>query len=179
MTWNKDRYANDPEYRERRRKEAAAHRARKIVAYGYTQRRPDPEKRLRRRARMYGLSLQQFKELSARQNHACAICKASDRFLVIDHCHATGKVRGLLCGRCNVGLGYYCDDPQLMRTAMAYLEAARHDVRFRIELRAEPSFKPNYPTFKLRGGEARFTIRAFSSCSPAAAAAERHDLVSA
>jgi hypothetical protein len=166
MTWDKDRYANDPEYRGKRLKHTAAWRTRnkqKIAAYDSARwRATHPEKKLKKRARLYGLSLQQLEELSTRQNHACAICKASDRPLGIDHCHVTGKVRGLLCNSCNVGLGFYCDDPELMRTAARYVEDAQHDIRFRIGLRAEPSFKPNYPTFKLRGGEARFSIRAFA-----------------
>ena len=45
----------------------------------------------------------------------------------VDHCHATGKVRGLLCHPCNAGLGFYRDDPRLMREAAAYIERSRAD----------------------------------------------------
>ena len=126
--WNKQRYAEDPEYREKRRAEGRAYRARnreKINARLRHRAQTDPDYRARRRAAAYGLSLQEFRALLARQENACAICGTSDRFLHVDHCHATGKVRGFLCNRCNIGLGYYDDDPELMEAATAYLRAAR------------------------------------------------------
>lgn len=43
--------------------------------------------------------------------------------LVVDHCHKSKQIRGLVCHRCNVGLGYFRDDPELLRAAAAYLEA--------------------------------------------------------
>jgi hypothetical protein len=61
-----------------------------------------------------------------KQNNSCAICGSHcTQFingLVIDHDHATGKVRGLLCSRCNIGLGCYHDDIELMKRAIQYLE---------------------------------------------------------
>jgi hypothetical protein len=44
--------------------------------------------------------------------------------LCVDHSHVTGKVRGLLCHSCNVGLGHFKDDPRFTRSATEYLEAA-------------------------------------------------------
>jgi hypothetical protein len=72
------------------------------------------------RARRYGLTLQQFHALVARG--ACDICKRSDRRLCIDHCRASGHVRGLLCENCNFGLGCFVDDPDRIEKAAAYLQ---------------------------------------------------------
>lgn len=83
----------------------------------------DSEYRDRTRARRYGLSLQEFRALLARQAHACAICRKSVQRLCVDHCHSTGKVRGFLCDKCNRGLGCYDDDPNLTAAATAYLKA--------------------------------------------------------
>ena len=67
------------------------------------------------------------------QSRQCAICKAPVEALVsgrlvtahIDHDHATGQVRGLLCHGCNSGLGYFKDDPELLFQAMCYLAQAQ------------------------------------------------------
>lgn len=58
----------------------------------------------------YGISLDQFMEMVNSQNGKCKICKdilAMGRFTHIDHCHRTGKVRGVLCHKCNTKLGWY------------------------------------------------------------------------
>ena len=74
----------------------------------------------------YGISLEQYDALLAAQNNSCAICgsdKANStgaRFHV-DHCHTTGKVRGLLCYKCNSVLGYANDDQRILAKAMLYL----------------------------------------------------------
>ena len=52
----------------------------------------------------------------------CVICGDSVE-LVVDHCHSTNKVRGMLCGSCNLGLGKFKDDPQLLEFARIYLLA--------------------------------------------------------
>lgn len=71
----------------------------------------------------YGLTKESFMELFLRQRGVCAICgRKSRRELAIDHCHRKGTVRGLLCGKCNTALGQFNDDPELLRSAIAYLE---------------------------------------------------------
>jgi hypothetical protein len=87
----------------------------------------DPDHRDKRRARSYGLSLQDYRAMFERQGKVCGICKTPGKPLCVDHCHATGKVRGLLCRDCNLGLGNYKDNPVFTRAATAYLEAARRD----------------------------------------------------
>jgi hypothetical protein len=84
----------------------------------------EPDYRDGERARRYGLSLADYRALQERQGHACAICRRVTRVLCVDHCHVTGRVRGLLCRRCNSALGFYADDQRLLRAALAYLQAA-------------------------------------------------------
>ena len=87
----------------------------------------DPDHRDKRRAQSHGLSLQDYRAMRERQKNVCGICKTPGKPLCIDHCHATGKVRGLLCRNCNLGLGNYKDNPVFTRAATAYLEASRRD----------------------------------------------------
>jgi hypothetical protein len=63
-----------------------------------------------------------LKELKAEITE-CVICGANEK-LVIDHDHNTGKIRGLLCGHCNRGLGHFRDDPTLLEFAAQYLYAS-------------------------------------------------------
>ena len=75
--------------------------------------------------RVYGLSIADYEALLARQGGVCGICmKSGAEPLCVDHCHATGKVRGLLCRACNTGLGFYKDDERLTAAATAYLRKA-------------------------------------------------------
>ena len=91
----------------------------------------------------YGITLEEYETLRWAQNYRCAICdthednlpqrKVSGKprsdgkpktlpvKLVVDHCHGTGKVRGLLCNSCNVGLGVFRDDPLRLEGALKYL----------------------------------------------------------
>jgi hypothetical protein len=80
--------------------------------------------RRRFRDKLYGLPLDDYMSLLERQGGRCAICRenaAPDLALAADHDHATGAIRGLLCSRCNNGLGSFRDDPELLRSAVAYL----------------------------------------------------------
>jgi hypothetical protein len=82
--------------------------------------------------RNYGLTLEEFQTLHDNQHGLCAICGEPEktresrtkevRSLAVDHCHTTGKVRGLLCYECNTGIGKLKDDISLMRKAIEYLE---------------------------------------------------------
>ena len=79
------------------------------------------------RSRNYGLTPEQVQQMLEAQGGVCVIChklcKSGNR-LAIDHCHTTQKVRGMLCGNCNRGLGSYLDSPELLRRAALYLERA-------------------------------------------------------
>lgn len=61
----------------------------------------------------------------AEQLGLCAIChKPEDIKLAVDHCHDTGKIRGLLCKRCNMGIGLLGDSPEITLNATLYLQRA-------------------------------------------------------
>ncbi len=75
----------------------------------------------------YGITIEQYDEMLAAQGGVCAICgnaEADARLykLHVDHCHSTGKVRGLLCGACNRGIGNLGDDIDKLKSAIRYLE---------------------------------------------------------
>lgn len=75
-------------------------------------------------ARRYGITAADHAALVVKQDGRCAICRREKR-LVIDHDHETDEIRGLLCHRCNSGLGYFGDDLTLLAAAMQYLGGAR------------------------------------------------------
>jgi len=72
----------------------------------------------------YGLSSKEYQEKLKYQNYGCAICGKSQvtKALAVDHCHTTGKIRSLLCGSCNTGLGHFRDNPELLRKAADYIK---------------------------------------------------------
>lgn len=76
----------------------------------------------------FNMSLQDYDNLLKAQNKGCAICGREDSgsvsspWLHVDHCHATQKIRGLLCVSCNNGLGRFRDDPVKLRAAADYIE---------------------------------------------------------
>ena len=78
--------------------------------------------------RTYGLTEDDVAAMLQAQNGVCAICRAADA-IHIDHDHATGEIRGMLCFRCNAALGQFGDDPEvLVRAARYLLTAAREHV---------------------------------------------------
>mgnify|MGYP000019251955 FL=1 len=72
---------------------------------------------------LYGLDRHDFEAMCDSQNNCCAICaKTFTATPRIDHCHATGAIRGLLCGACNSGLGHFRDVPKSLQRAIDYLK---------------------------------------------------------
>ena len=70
----------------------------------------------------YGLTLEEYEAMLDEQIGVCAICKTSgEGNLAVDHDHKTGKIRGLLCKKCNSALGFFGDDYQLVKTAESYM----------------------------------------------------------
>ena len=75
--------------------------------------------------RYYGITIDEYNLLYKKQNRGCAICSvptgSNDKRLSVDHNHQTGEVRGLLCDDCNIGLGKFKDNPNLLAKAINYL----------------------------------------------------------
>jgi len=132
---HRNRYANDPAHRtdklaanhswrmahrdelnaewsEKWRTDEAFREARKAAA------------RIRRLAK-YGLTQADYERMLREQNGMCLFChRRPARGLVVDHDHATNRVRGLLCDNCNSGLGFFEDDAARMRTGADYIDRA-------------------------------------------------------
>jgi hypothetical protein len=72
----------------------------------------------------FGLSPEAYKSLREKHGNTCSLCgeEYTKKRLHVDHDHVTGVVRGLLCFRCNIGLGYLRDSPELLRAAADYVE---------------------------------------------------------
>lgn len=73
------------------------------------------------RLRVYGLTKESFGILLDEQNNCCAVCGEVMRKPQVDHCHKSGQVRGLLCNKCNWGLGMFNDNIDLLASAVSYL----------------------------------------------------------
>lgn len=79
----------------------------------------------------YGIGAAEYQAMFDQQKGLCLICEKPEtslnqlthepRLLSVDHCHDTGKVRGLLCKRCNTGIGAFEEDPDLMKAAIRYI----------------------------------------------------------
>lgn len=90
------------------------------------------EQRLAHNLRQYGIGPGDYQRMLDEQGGVCAICKRPPtvdgpqraKRLHVDHCHATGLVRGLLCSRCNFGIGLFDDDPAQIERAALYLKNA-------------------------------------------------------
>lgn len=107
----------------------ARHRER-LCAAGRQWRKDNPEAAhlsdkksdLRKR---YGITLDDYQKRLAEQGGRCAICRnePDDKYLAVDHCHATGIVRGLLCTRCNAAIGLFHESVASMASAIEYLDS--------------------------------------------------------
>ncbi len=73
----------------------------------------------------YNIGLEDYNKMWADQSGCCAICgihsSALPKSLMVDHCHATGAVRGLLCNECNLGVGKFKDNITTLQNAIKYL----------------------------------------------------------
>jgi len=82
----------------------------------------------------YGLTLEEFNGMCKAVNYSCEICgthinELSHDTLYVDHCHTTGKIRGLLCNTCNSGISMLQDDETIMLKAIDYINKERPDAK--------------------------------------------------
>src|SRR5262249_8326484 len=127
------RYAEDPEYRKRAQEASLRH-------YAAHKAEIDERKRRANLLKRFGMSWREYELRLALQGGAGAICRKNPerRFLCVDHCHKTGKVRGVLCTLCNAALGGFGDDPKRMQAATDYLAAFYASLEPRGEVVASP-----------------------------------------
>jgi hypothetical protein len=82
--------------------------------------------RKKRLEKEYGITPEEFNNMLLQQRGKCAICgilqSATGKFLHVDHCHKTGKIRGLLCHKCNYALGFLRDSIEIAEAAIEYLK---------------------------------------------------------
>lgn len=88
---------------------------------------PEARKKIIRK-NVYGITPEQYNELFEKQKGCCFACKTNHtdlkRGLLIDHCHTTGRIRGLLCDGCNKALGCIKDNPETLLNLINYLKNA-------------------------------------------------------
>lgn len=84
--------------------------------------------------RRYGVGIEWYQETLRKQSGCCAVCGADNprrtnvKYFAVDHDHATGKPRGLICSPCNVGIGMLQDSVEILHQAIDYLERwSKHD----------------------------------------------------
>ena len=99
-------------------------REEEMLAVPWAERVENKSRRARDAAyrRAYGISLADYERLYQNQRGRCAICGKRHPQLLVDHDHARGYVRGLLCHSCNWGLGHFFDLPKLLEKAIRYLK---------------------------------------------------------
>ena len=107
---------SEEELEQRREKERA-------YAASYFEKPENRNQRARRkRAAHHGLTADEYDAVIAKANGACELCAATDRKLVLDHCHSTGVIRGVLCTACNTSIGKLGDTSKSLLRAVAYLQ---------------------------------------------------------
>ena len=89
--------------------------------------RANPEKRRGHKLKhRYGIDNVDYDNMVQQQRGRCDICNTKTK-LAVDHCHVSGQVRALLCNACNVGLGHFNDNAELLRAAADYIRKHTHE----------------------------------------------------
>lgn len=131
---NRERFlAYQREYSKQNREKLAATRKEKHKNISEEKRIEIRDKRrIRDLMQKYGLTVEDYDQMLSDQEGACALCDRlpeKERYgrLSVDHCHDTGKVRGLLCNSCNYAIGVLGDTADHVGRAVTYLEKSRND----------------------------------------------------
>lgn len=88
--------------------------------------------------KQYNITLKEYNEILCKQNDVCGIChkpetRPTSKNLVVDHCHKTGKVRGLLCSKCNAALGFFQENINNLQNAIKYLAITQEETDIKNE----------------------------------------------
>ena len=123
-----DQFRRSPNMKSGRRNECRECGVAAFKAWRVANPEKDRAKQRRETLKMYGISRADYDRLHAAQGGRCAICGGVEHghkraYFAIDHDHASGVVRGLLCHGCNAALGGFRDNPDLLRSAAKYVEA--------------------------------------------------------
>ncbi len=124
--YRNQRYANDELFRERQKRAARKYRSKNANKCRATAKKRYEENgdaiRMAVRLARHGITQQFYDSMLERQNFACAICLTEFTLVThIDHCHGTGIVRGILCHKCNNGIGWIEKNPSLVDRALNYI----------------------------------------------------------
>lgn len=117
------------------RKCADIHGAKKRITHGYSVKQTKDSKPLYGRFYRYGITPDEYSGILERQYNLCAICTAclkKKRPPHLDHCHRTGRIRGILCSNCNNGIWHFKNSPTRLKRAINYLNNTS-DARQRTE----------------------------------------------
>lgn len=137
IPWNKSEAAKKAGQARRWKRYQGSPHGRERIRLAQRKRRKENPKQQERRyrtalMRKYGMTQDDYDRIYfLEQTLGCAICERTTpgvkkgKFLRVDHDHKTGRVRGLLCHFCNVGIGHFQEDTRLLKRAIAYLERDR------------------------------------------------------
>jgi len=133
--YDKKRWKENPKYKEQSAERQRKYRAKNKEALAakstvWKEANKDRCKRVRRAYALkteYGITLEQYEAMLESQGYVCAICSeppdsnSKKPFLAVDHRHASGNIRALLCLRCNLGLGYFRERIDILQSAIDYI----------------------------------------------------------
>ena len=138
---NRKRSPENPDKQRARNKRWAVNNPEKRMAHAKAFRARNPDYRMDMHLRAsYGITLAQRNALLAEQGNVCAICRSTETGRknnrgqqggwMVDHCHRTGVIRGIVCHPCNMALSMAKDSPERLRAMADYLEKPRTEIAF-------------------------------------------------